>query len=70
MPSKPTDGGSNRGESLAEDIAVQAELLALNFALEGRGAEEACEALYTLSNELRQAGARVRIPRSKQAEAG
>jgi len=59
----PTEGESSRAESLAGEIAVQAELLALNFALEGRGAEEACEALYALSHELKQAGALVRVPR-------
>jgi hypothetical protein len=43
-------------DHLTREIAVQAELLALNFALEGEGAEEASAALIALSRELRLAG--------------
>jgi hypothetical protein len=43
-------------DGLLRDIAVQAELLALNFALEGEGAEQASTALSVLSRELRDAG--------------
>lgn len=66
MTPKPTEGASSQAENLAGEIAVQAELLALNFALEGRGAEEACAALYTLSHELKQAGVLVRVPRGRR----
>ncbi len=47
---------SNGVDGLLRDIAVQAELLALNFALEGQGAEQASTALSALSRELRDAG--------------
>ncbi len=43
-------------EHLAREVAIQAELLALNFALEGQGAEQASSALLALSRELREAG--------------
>jgi hypothetical protein len=42
-------------DRLTREVAVQAELLALNFALNGDGAEEASAALIALSRELRQA---------------
>jgi len=51
--------GSDDGngvEGLLQEIALQAELLALNFALEGQGAEQASTALSALSRELREAG--------------
>jgi len=51
--------GANDGngvDGLLRDIALQAELLALNFALEGQGAEQASTALSALSRELRDAG--------------
>jgi hypothetical protein len=38
---------------LTHEIAIQAELLALNSALEGEGAEKASQALHSLSRELR-----------------
>ncbi len=41
---------------LMPEVAIQAELLALNFALEGEGAEQASAALLALSRELREAG--------------
>ncbi len=47
---------SNGVDDLLRDIAVQAELLALNFALEGEGAQQASTALSALSRELRDAG--------------
>ena len=47
---------SNQVDGLLRDIAVQAELLALNFALEGEGAQQASTALTALSRELREAG--------------
>jgi hypothetical protein len=46
----------NGVDDLLRDIAIQAELLALNFALEGEGAEQASSALMSLSRELREAG--------------
>jgi hypothetical protein len=57
MATVPQPTEENRGpiDRLATEIAIQAELLALNFALEGDGAEQASEALYALSRELRQA---------------
>jgi methyl-accepting chemotaxis protein len=48
-------------ENVVNEIAIQAELLALNAALEGEGAESASEALYKLAQELRQAGPLVRV---------
>jgi hypothetical protein len=54
-PRKGADDG-NAVDGLLRDIAVQAELLALNFALEGEGAEQASTALIALSRELREAG--------------
>ncbi len=39
-------------EQLAKEVAIQAELLALNFALEGTGAERACSELRALSREI------------------
>ena len=51
-----TDAEDGRVDGLLRDIAVQAELLALNFALEGEGAEQASTALGALSRELREAG--------------
>lgn len=45
----------SRQDTAATEIAIQAELLALNFALEGVGAERAGEALRSLSQELKQA---------------
>jgi hypothetical protein len=53
-PRTAHEGG--KVHDLTREIAVQAELLALNFALEGEGAEEASAALIALSRELRQAG--------------
>jgi hypothetical protein len=53
-PRRAADDG--RVDGLLRDIAVQAELLALNFALEGEGAEQASTALIALSRELREAG--------------
>jgi hypothetical protein len=47
---------SNGVDSLLRDIGLQAELLALNFALEGEGAQQASTALSALSRELRDAG--------------
>ncbi len=47
---------SNGVDGLLREIALQAELLALNFALEGQGAEQASTALSALSRELRDAG--------------
>ncbi len=49
------DDGSGL-DGLLRDIGIQAELLALNFALEGEGAEQASAALIALSRELREAG--------------
>jgi len=46
----------NGVDGLLRDIALQAELLALNFALEGEGAQQASTALSALSRELRDAG--------------
>jgi hypothetical protein len=43
-------------DHLTREVAIQAELLALNFALEGEGAEQASAALIALSRELREAG--------------
>ena len=43
-------------DGLLRDIGLQAELLALNFALEGEGAQQASTALSALSRELREAG--------------
>lgn len=37
---------------LAKEIAIQAELLALNVALDSQGAGQASEALFALSREL------------------
>jgi hypothetical protein len=45
----------SRQDTAASEIAIQAELLALNFALEGVGAERAGDALRGLSQELKQA---------------
>jgi hypothetical protein len=42
-----------RQEAAAREIALQAELLALNFALEGTGGERTGEALRLLSNDLK-----------------
>jgi hypothetical protein len=39
-------------DKVAREIAIQAELIALNVALEGRGAEQASEALYALSRQI------------------
>jgi hypothetical protein len=52
MPA-PTEGRRSALSRLAREIAVQAQLLALNSALEGEGADNASEALHTLSRELR-----------------
>jgi hypothetical protein len=49
----PLEGRRTGLSRLAREIAVQAQLLALNSALEGEGAENASEALHTLSRELR-----------------
>lgn len=54
-PRTGADDGSGV-DGLLRDIALQAELLALNFALEGEGAEQASTALIALSRELREAG--------------
>ncbi len=54
MTSDTPQPSCKRDDSLAKEIAVQAELIALNFALEGRGGQEASEALQTLSRDLRQ----------------
>jgi hypothetical protein len=57
MAATPGSGADDgRVDDLLRDIAIQAELLALNFALEGQGAEQASTALIALSRELRQAG--------------
>lgn len=58
MAATPRTGADDSSvvDGLLRDIAVQAELLALNFALEGEGAEQASTALIALSRELRQAG--------------
>jgi len=47
--------GYNSKDTCIREIAIQAELLALNFALEGTGAELAGGALQTLSRELKDA---------------
>jgi hypothetical protein len=39
-------------DKVTREIAIQAELIALNVALEGRGAEQASEALYALSRQI------------------
>ena len=45
-------------ERLTREIAIQAELLALNSALGGKGAGQASEALYGLARDLGRAGRR------------
>jgi hypothetical protein len=55
MPETAAEDGAPL-DRLTQEIAVQAELLALHFALEGEGAEEASAALIALSRELRLAG--------------
>jgi hypothetical protein len=49
------DRKNPKEESLAREIALQAELLALNVAVGGQGAPQASQALYSLSRELRHA---------------
>jgi hypothetical protein len=53
----PATGNENGAaiDRLTREVGIQAELLALNFALEGEGAEQASSALIALSRELRQA---------------
>ncbi len=43
-------------DRVTREIAMQAELLALHFALDGPGAAQASAALLSLSRELRDAG--------------
>jgi hypothetical protein len=50
-------------DKVAREIAIQAELIALNVALEGRGAEQASEALYALSRQIRETQTGLRIER-------
>jgi hypothetical protein len=52
IPNRPEGNRTALGR-LTHEIAIQAELLALNSALDGAGAEEASEALRALSRELR-----------------
>ncbi|HEX8985690.1 MAG TPA: hypothetical protein VF767_09670 [Bryobacteraceae bacterium] len=47
--------GKNSKDTCIREIAIQAEILALNFALEGTGAELAGGALHTLSREIKDA---------------
>jgi len=42
-------------DRLAQEIGVQAQLLALHFALDADGADQASEALHALSREIRAA---------------
>jgi hypothetical protein len=56
----------SRQDLSAKEIAIQAELLALNFALEGSGAERAEAALRGLSQELKQAIAAHQHAQSRQ----
>jgi hypothetical protein len=60
MTPKRADHKNPKEESLAREIALQAELLALNVAVGGQGAPQASQALYALSRELRQARPGVR----------
>lgn len=46
-----------KNSKLAREVAIQAELLALNFALEGKGAGETAQSLTALARDLRQATA-------------
>ncbi len=52
----PGAENSDAVERLMREVGVQAELLALNFALEGQGAQQASAALIALSRELRETG--------------
>lgn len=49
----PQEGHRTALDRLTREITIQAELLALNSALEGEGAEKASQALHLLSRELR-----------------
>jgi hypothetical protein len=62
MASDPRAQHTAEAERVTREIAIQAELLALNIALEGKGAGQASEALYSLSRELGRAGARGPVP--------
>jgi hypothetical protein len=55
MKPNPADDTNVGEKGLAREIALQAELLALNVAVGGEGAPQASQALYALSRELRQA---------------
>lgn len=55
MEPNPADDTNMKELSLAREVALQAELLALNVAVGGEGAPQVSEALYALSRELRQA---------------
>jgi hypothetical protein len=58
-----TANESTHNDKLAREIAIQAELLALNCALEERcGTGETSEALLALRHDLRQANGRQRSP--------
>lgn len=45
-------------EQLVKEIAIQAELLALNIALGGKGAGQSSEALFGLARDVGRAGRR------------
>jgi hypothetical protein len=55
MIPNPADEERTPTGKLAKEIAIQAELLALNAALDCRGAGQASEALAALSRELLRA---------------
>jgi hypothetical protein len=55
MIPNPEDAEHTPTGKLAKEIAIQAELLALNAALDGQGAGQASEALFALSRELLRA---------------
>lgn len=52
MTPNPADAECTPTGKLAKEIAIQAELLALNVALDSQGAGQASEALFALSREL------------------
>jgi hypothetical protein len=59
----PAHGERSEADSLAREISIQAELLALNVALGGGGAEQSTEALRALSRELGWANSGLRVTR-------